>query len=88
MCYTALMVMRLMQLDVERSTGSRPSAGAVAEALRNMTGHHLDSNAWLFDYRTDLTDALCEAVGVDLSRRVMTKAQMNAVMSAVKKPRS
>ncbi|MBS5402015.1 MULTISPECIES: hypothetical protein [Bifidobacterium] len=53
-----------------------------------MTGHHLDSNVWLFDYRTDLTDALCEAVGVDLSRRVMTKAQMNAVMSAVKKPRS
>lgn len=87
-CYVALLVMRLMQLDVERSTGSRPSAGAVAEALRNMTGHHLDSNVWLFDYRTDLTDALCEAVGVDLSRRVMTKAQMNAVMSAVKKPRS
>ena len=54
----------------------------------DMTGHHLDSNVWLFDYRTDLTDALCEAVGVDLSRRVMTKAQMNAVMSAVKKPRS
>lgn len=87
MCYTALMVMRLMQLDVERSTGSRPSAGAVAEALRNMVGHHLDANAWLFDYRTALTDALCEAVGVDLSRRVMTKAQMRKVMSDVRKPR-
>lgn len=53
-----------------------------------MVGHHLDSNVWLFDYRTDLTDALCDAVGIDLSRRVMTKAQMNKVMSVVKRPRS
>lgn len=87
MCYVALLAMRLMQLDVERSTGSRPSAGAVAEALSNMTGHHLDANAWLFDYRTDLTDALCAAVGVDLSRRVMTKAQVRTVMADVRKPR-
>jgi hypothetical protein len=86
-CYVALLVMRLMQLDVGRATGSRPSAGAVAEALSGMVGHHLDANAWLFDYRTDLTDALCEAAGVDLSRRVMTRAQMRKVMADVRKPR-
>ena len=87
-CYVALTAMRLMQADVERATGERPSAAAVAEALSNMTGHNLDANVWFFDYRTDLTDALCEAVGIDLSHQVMTKSQMNAVMSAVKKPRS
>lgn len=87
-CYVALLVMRLMQADVERLTGSRPSADAVAEALRGMVGHRLDANAYLFDYRTDLTDALCEAVGIDLSRQVMTKAQINKVMSVVKKPRA
>ena len=87
-CYVALTIMRLMQLDVERATGTRPSAESVANDLANMVGHHLDSNAWLFDHRTDLTDALCEAVGIDLSRRVMTKSQMNKVMSVVKRPRS
>ena len=87
-CYVALLVMRLMQADVERLTGGRPSADAVAEALRNMVGHRLDANAYFFDYRTDLTDALCDAVGVDLSRQVMTKAQINKVMSVVKKPRA
>lgn len=87
-CYVALTIMRLMQADVEAATGTRPSAGAVAGALRNMTGHRLDANVWHFDYRTDLTDALCDAVGIDLSRRVMTKAQMGKVMSVVKKPRS
>ena len=87
-CYVALIIMRLMQADVERMTGTRPSAEAVAEALSNMVGHRLDANVYHFDYRTDLTDALCDAVGIDLSRQVMTKAQMNAVMSAVKRPRS
>lgn len=87
-CYVALTIMRLMQADVERATGSRPSAEAVSEALANMTGHRLDANVYHFDYRTDLTDALCDAVGIDLSRRAMTKSQMNKVMSVVKKPRS
>ena len=87
-CYVALMVMRLMQADVEAATGSRPSAEAVAEALSNMVGHRLDANVYHFDYRTDLTDALCDAVGIDLSREAMTKSQMNKVMSVVKKPRS
>lgn len=87
-CYVALLEMRLMQADVERATGSRPSAEAVAEALRNMTGHRLDANVYHFDYRTDLTDALCSCVGIDLSRQMMTKSQMNNVMSVVKKPRS
>ena len=86
-CYVALLIMRLMQADVERATGARPSADAVAEALRNMVGHRLDANVYHFDYRTDLTDALCDAVGIDLSREAMTKAQINKVMSVVKKPR-
>ena len=87
-CYVALLEMRLMQADVERATGSRPSAEAVAEALRNMTGHRLDANVYHFDYRTDLTDALCSCAGIDLSRRVMTRGQMRQVMADVRKPRS
>ena len=87
-CYVALTIMRLMQADVVAATGSRPSSEAVAEALRNMVGHRLDANVYHFDYRTDLTDALCDAVGIDLSREAMTKSQLNKVMSVVKKPRS
>ncbi|WP_130812592.1 IS1634 family transposase [Olsenella sp. Marseille-P4559] len=87
-CYVALTIVRLMQADVERLTGSRPSAGAVAEALSNMVGHRLDANVHHFDCRTDLTDALCKVIGIDLSREAMTKSQMNKVMSVVKKPRS
>ncbi|MBM6786842.1 IS1634 family transposase [Collinsella tanakaei] len=87
-CFVALLVMRLMQADVERLTGSRPSARAVQEALAGVVGHRLDGNHWIFDYRTDLTDALGDAVGVDLSRRVASKGRVRDIMASVRKPRS
>lgn len=87
-CFIALLVMRLMQADVEKATGARPSASAIQEALANIVGHRLDANHWLFDYRTDLTDALGEAVGVDLSRRVLSKGQVRDIMASVRKPRT
>ena len=68
----------LMPLRITNTT----SRQVVCHANRLIT-----DRAYHFDYRTDLTDALCEAVGIDLSREVMTKAQINKVMSVVKKPR-
>ncbi|OUP05648.1 hypothetical protein [Collinsella sp. An2] len=79
--------MRLMQKDAERTVGSRPSATAVQTALSNIVGHRLDENHWLFDYRTDLTDALGGAAGVDLTRRALSKGQVRDIMAAVRKPK-
>ena len=87
-CFIALLVMRLMQADVERLTGSRPSAREVQGALSGVVGHRLDASTWLFDYRTDLTDALGEAVGVDLTRRVASRGRVREIMASVRKPRS
>ena len=87
-CFIALLVMRLMQADVERLTGSRPSARAVQEALSGVVGHRLDASTWLFDYRTDLTDALGEAVGVDLTRRIASRGRVRDIMASVRKPRA
>lgn len=43
---------------------------------------------YLFDHRTDLTDELADAVGIDLSRQVLTRVQIRSIMADVKKPRS
>lgn len=82
-CYVALLIMRLMQIDVDWSY----SATEISKTLQNIVGHRLDANIYHFDYRTDTSDELCKAAGIDLSREIMTKSQMNAVMSKVKKPR-
>lgn len=83
-CYVALLIMRLMQED----TGRRHSASAVSGALSSIVGHNLDANVWFFDYRTDITDELGKAVGIDLARRVLRKADIRSIMAAVKKPRT
>ena len=82
-CYIALLAMRLMQLD----TGRKYSAAQISEALAGVTGHLVDRNLYLFDYRTDLTDELAGAVGIDLSRQVLTRGQIRSIMADVKKPR-
>jgi hypothetical protein len=83
-CYVALLIMRLMQLD----TGRRHSAERISEALRNVVGHRMDANLYLFDYRTDPTDELAAAAGIDLSRQVLRKGRISQVMADVRKPRS
>ena len=82
-CYLALLIMRLMQLD----TGRKYTSAQIAEALKGIVGHRLDANAYLFDYRTDLTDKLGDVVGVDLSRQVLTKGQIRQIMADVRKPK-
>lgn len=83
-CYVALLVMRLMQLD----TGRRHSASEISADLAQVVGHHMRQDLHLFDHRTDLTDELAGAVGIDLSRQVLTRAQIRSIMADVKKPRS
>ena len=83
-CYVALLAMRLMQLD----TGRKYSAAQISEALAGVTGHLVDRNLYLFDYRTDLTDELAGAVGINLSRQVLTRGQIRSIMADVGKPRS
>jgi hypothetical protein len=86
-CYIALLVMRLMQADVKRAAGERPSSAAIQEALSGVVGHRLDESHWLFDFRSDLTDVLGEIAGVDLARRVYSKGQVRGMMASVRKPR-
>lgn len=87
-CYVAFLIMRLMQKDVASMTGSKTGARAIAGDLARMIGHHLSGDAWLFDYRTELTDALCASAGIDLSHKIMTRSQMINAMSETKGPMS
>lgn len=66
-CYIALVIIRLMQLD----TGYRYSAGAMISEMAQMNGVHLQGNWWRFSHRTDITDELCSVTGIDLTLKNM-----------------
>lgn len=81
-CYVALVIMRLMQLD----TNWHYSASEIANSLKEVVGHRMDKNYYLFDYRNEITDKLSSIVGVDLSRQILAKNQIRQIMASVKKP--
>lgn len=66
-CYVALCILRILQLK----TNNEYSAGTVAGELAKMCGTNVDANWWVFDHRSDASDAICASVGIDLTRRNM-----------------
>jgi hypothetical protein len=70
-CYVALAILRLLQ----RATGV--PAARVRGELAAMSCSALDANWWLFDHRTDESDAILEAVGLpELRRKNMSAADV------------
>jgi transposase len=78
-CYIALTILRLIQLDLD----SRVSAHAIIGELSKMAGSHVQDNWWLFDHRTELSDTLCESVGIDLRRQWMQLSEIKGIFTAV-----
>jgi transposase len=78
-CYTALTIMRLMQLD----TGFSYSSAVIKEELGKMSGTHEQDNWWVFNHRSEATDTLCATVGIDLTRKRMQLKEIKAVLTAV-----
>ena len=80
-CFVALLVMRLMQLDTEKQY----SSAQIAKDLSNIVGHHMDVNVYLFDYRTTITDKLANAVQIDLSKKILKRGEIRDIMAKVRK---
>ena len=71
-CYAAFFALRLLRADM----GWRFNAAQVADALLRMEGAYLDENWFLFSYRSEITDAIEEAAGVDVARRLRTPPEI------------
>ena len=78
-CFITLTLIRLIQYD----NGFAYSAGVIIDELKAMSGTNEDGNWWLFDHRSDISDALCASVGIDLSRKRMKLAEIKDVLAKV-----
>ena len=79
-CYVALFIMRLMELDIR----GKYSASAISSVLREVVGHKLKANYYLFDHYSDVIDSLCNKIGIDLNKETMSKGQIRKIMAEVK----
>ena len=79
-CYVGLVILRLPQ----RATGIH--ASRIREEIAAMSCSALCANWWLFDHRTDESDAMLEAVGVpELRRKNMRTGEVRAAFAKAKR---
>lgn len=79
-CYVGLVILRLLQ----RATGIH--ASRIREEIAAMSCSALCANRWLFDHRTDESDAMLEAVGVpELRRKNMRTGEVRAAFAKAKR---
>lgn len=75
-CYVAFFLLRVMRRDIDW----RYNAVQVANALSQLEGIYLAENWYLFSYRSEVTDAIEEALGVEPGRRIMSRADVRSTI--------
>jgi hypothetical protein len=80
-CYVSLIILRLIQAELNWEY----SVGKIAYDLSRLEGTALESNYYAFGYRTDLTDKLGELIGIDFTRRYLTRKELKDIIAKSKK---
>jgi len=76
-CYLAGVVTEVIRLR----TGSRFSVEAITDSLGKVNGTQLDDTWYAFSYRNDITDTVGETLGLDFSRKYLSKSDARQMFS-------
>ncbi|MBS3976210.1 MAG: IS1634 family transposase [Syntrophomonadaceae bacterium] len=80
-CFIALTIMRIMQ----KKTGKLFSAERIVECLNNISCSNEHENIFLFDYRSEISDAIGEALGIDFTNKRLRLLEIKKILGQVKK---
>ena len=80
-CFISLLVMRLMQ----KRTGYKHSPAKLIEAMNAISCSYEGENLFLFDYRSDVSNDLGDAFGIDFTRKRLTRKEIINNLADAKK---
>lgn len=80
-CYAAFFALRMLRWKM----GWKHNAADTADALLHMEGMHLQQNYYLFNYRTNATDSIEDAVSLEHARRLRTRAELRSIPGMVRR---
>jgi len=80
-CFVALVIVRLLALRL----GNKYTIPRIVESLNKASGSFLEENWYVFDYADEITKAITEILGVDLSRKYLRVGDIKKILGATKK---
>lgn len=80
-CFIALVIMRLIQKKTDRCY----SAERIVECLNKIACSNEQDNLYLFDYRSEISDVIGEALGIDFTRKRLRLGDIKNILAESKK---
>ncbi len=80
-CFIALTLVRIIQ----KKTGKLYSAEKIVECLNRISCSNEHENVYLFDYRSEVSDAIGQALGIDFKNKRLCLGDIKKVLAQVKK---
>lgn len=80
-CFIALTIMRIIQ----KKTGKLYSAENIVECLNRISCSNEHENIYLFDYRSDISDAIGEALEIDFTNKRLRLGDIKKILAQAKK---
>ena len=80
-CYISLVILRLIQ----KQLGYAYTTADIIEALKNIACSPEDKNIYLFNYRSDVTDAIGSALGFDFTMKRLKRSEIKKIIGSAKK---
>jgi len=80
-CFIALVIIRLIRKRINKSF----STEKIIEALRQISCSNEHENIFLFDYRTEVTNAVGNALNIDFTRKRLYLSEIKNILAVSKK---
>jgi transposase len=80
-CFIALIIIRLIQKELRNEY----PIGQILDTLKAISCSRESENLYLFDFRSDLTNAFGKAFGLDFTKERLTRGEIKKYLAAVKK---
>lgn len=80
-CFIALVIIRLIQ----KKTGRKYSPEKIIECLNRISCSNEQDNLYLFDYRSKVSDAIGDALGIDFTRKRLRRGEIKNILAESKK---
>jgi transposase len=80
-CFITLTILRILQ----KKTGNNYSAEGIVDCLKQITCSHEHENIYLFKYRSEISDALGDALGIDFTNKRLCLGDIKKYLAEAKK---